>query len=160
MLTRYIRKNHHHGQLIGGAAKYAAVYTPTFVKAVVSGIKEALGIKAYLQHPNHLHQAFTFGKNLGSQAHVFAQDCLELDRPMDFTLTLDFAVKRAQHPHQPLDFRSTMDFEMLHVWNPLNQVHLPNLELRQRRLCLCPWMVKPQKKARRLKILLLKQDGR
>ena len=24
-------------------------------------------------------------------------------RPMDFTLTLDFAVKRAQHPHQPLD---------------------------------------------------------
>jgi hypothetical protein len=70
------QKNHHHGQLIGGAAKYAAVYTPAFVKAVVGGIKEALGIKACLQHPNHLQQAFAFGKNLGSQAHVFAQDCL------------------------------------------------------------------------------------
>ena len=70
------QKNHHHGQLIGGAAKYAAVYTPAFVKAVVGGIKEALGIKACLQHPNHFQQAFAFGKNLGSQAHVFAQDCL------------------------------------------------------------------------------------
>jgi hypothetical protein len=73
------QKNHHHGQLIGGAAKYAAVYTPAFVKAIVSGIKEALGIKAYFKQPSHLQQAFNYGKNLGSQAHVFAQDCLEVD---------------------------------------------------------------------------------
>jgi len=73
------QKNHHHGQLIGGAAKYAAVYTPAFVKAIVSGIKEALGIKARFKQPSHLQQAFTYGKNLGSQAHVFAQDCLEVD---------------------------------------------------------------------------------
>jgi hypothetical protein len=130
----------------------------------VSGTKEALGIKAYLQHPNHLQQAFTFGKNLGPKLMSLlkiAWNWMPMSmRPMDFTLTLDFAVKRAQHPHQPLDFRSTMDFDMLHGWNPLSQVHLPNLELRQRRLCLCPWMLKPQKKVKKLKIWLQKPDGR
>ena len=45
----------------------------------MSGIKEALGIKAHFKQPSHLQQAFTYGKNLGSQAHVFAQDCLEVD---------------------------------------------------------------------------------
>ena len=70
------------------------------VKAVVSGIKEALGIKAYLQHPNHLQQAFAFGKNLGSQAHVFAQGCLELDADVNaaYGLHLDLGLCGQEGP--------------------------------------------------------------
>ena len=76
--NKVCQKNHQHGQLIGGAAKYAAVYTPAFVKAVVNGIKEALGIKMPKQ-PLELQQAFLFGKTLGAQAHIFAVDCLEVN---------------------------------------------------------------------------------
>ena len=61
---------------------------------IVSGIREALGIKTYFQHSELLQQAFTFGKNLGSQAKVFAQDCSEVDADITlaYGLHLDFGL--------------------------------------------------------------------
>ena len=45
-VSRLCDKGHEHGQLIGGAASGAAIFTPAFVKAILRGIKEAPGIKA------------------------------------------------------------------------------------------------------------------
>eukprot|EP00435_Cladocopium_sp_Y103_P020466 s1075_g5.t1 len=81
------QKDHQHGQLIGGAAKHAAVYTPAFVKAVVNGVKEALGVKSPKQPPE-LQQAFLFGKTLGAQAQIFAVDCLEVDAEVNMAYGL------------------------------------------------------------------------
>ena len=96
--------------------KHAAVSTPAFVKAIVSGIK-ALGIKAYFQHSDHLKQAFMFEKNLGYHAQVFARDCLEVDAELAeaYGLHLDLGLcgQEGQASNQPLDFCSTMNFEML-----------------------------------------------
>ena len=86
--NKVCQKDHQHGLLIGGAAKHAAVYTPAFVKAVVNGIKEALGVKMPKQPPE-LQQAFLFGKTLGAQAQIFAVDCLEVDAEVDLAYGLN-----------------------------------------------------------------------
>ncbi|CAL1127455.1 unnamed protein product, partial [Cladocopium goreaui] len=56
-------KSHQHGMLVGGSAKMAAIYTPHFVKALLHGIKNALGIKAAKPQNPQLHQAFLYGKS-------------------------------------------------------------------------------------------------
>ena len=86
--TRCVRKIINTVLLIGGAAKHAAVYTPAFVKAVVNGVKEALGVKMPKQPPE-LQQAFLFGKTLGAQAQIFAVDCLEVDAEVDLAYGLN-----------------------------------------------------------------------
>jgi len=86
--NKVCQKDHQHGLLIGGAAKHAAVYTPAFVKAVVNGVKEALGVKMPKQPPE-LQQAFLFGKTLGAQAQIFAVDCLEVDAEVDLAYGLN-----------------------------------------------------------------------
>lgn len=41
---RRCTKDHRHGYLVGGTAEAAAIYPPEFVKAVVKGIKQSLGL--------------------------------------------------------------------------------------------------------------------
>ncbi|CAL1150714.1 unnamed protein product, partial [Cladocopium goreaui] len=90
-------KSHQHGMLVGGSAKMAAIYTPHFVKALLHGIKNALGIKAAKPQNPQLHQAFLYGKSIGIQAQIFAVDCQEAN--------MDFAMASNSHP-QSLDFQA------------------------------------------------------
>ena len=82
-VNKVCQKTHRHGQLLGGAAKHAAIYTPSFVKALVNGIKEALGFKGDDRQPEALKQVFLFGKTLGVQARIYGQDCLEVDADVE-----------------------------------------------------------------------------
>ena len=79
-VTKVCQKTHQHGPLLGGAAEKAAEYTPSFVKALLEGIKSALGIKS----PEKVQStdAFKKGKSLGSMAYMFAKDQVELDEDM------------------------------------------------------------------------------
>ena len=43
-VSRRCSKDHRHGHLIGGTAEAAAIYPPEFVKAMVKGIKQSLGL--------------------------------------------------------------------------------------------------------------------
>ena len=90
-------KSHQHGMLVGGSAKMAAIYTPHFVKALLHGIKNALGIKAAKPQNPQLHQAFLYGKSIGIQAQIFAVDCQEVN--------VDFAMASNSHPRS-LDFQA------------------------------------------------------
>lgn len=72
-------KQHQHGHLIGGSAKAAAVYTPAFVKAVINGIKEALGFKMQKPQDQQLKQVFMCGRAIGLQAHLYAKDLQEVE---------------------------------------------------------------------------------
>ena len=76
-VSRLCDKGHEHGQLIGGAASGAAIYTPAFVKAILRGIKAALGIKA---DTNGLPpEAVQKGKAMGQAAYLYAKDQVELE---------------------------------------------------------------------------------
>ena len=124
----------------------AAVYTPAFVKAIVSGIKEALGIKAYFKQPSHLQQAFNYGKNLGSQAHVFAQDCLEVDADVTaaYGLHPDLGLYGQEGPAsatavglpQHDGLRNAARLESMEPGTPSQPGNFV-----KGGLCLCPWIV-------------------
>eukprot|EP00435_Cladocopium_sp_Y103_P022132 s1863_g5.t1 len=96
-VQRTCDKSHHHGILVGGSAKMAAIYTPDFVKALVNGIKNALGIKAAKPNNQLLNQTYFFGKALGFEASIFANDCHEVDA--------DCLEAYGSHPHT-LDFQA------------------------------------------------------
>ena len=105
MLTTYnvCQKNHHHGQLIGGAAKYAAVYTPTFVKDCQGSCERhqrSFGNKGIPTTSQSSSTSIRLCKNLGSQAHVFAQGCLELDADVNaaYGLHLDLGLCGQEGP--------------------------------------------------------------
>ena len=63
-------KDHKHGRLLGGVAKFAATYTPQFVQSVVCGIKEALGFK--VESKDKQAPGRKVGRALGSILHQFA----------------------------------------------------------------------------------------
>ncbi|CAL1162763.1 unnamed protein product [Cladocopium goreaui] len=63
-------KDHKHGRLLGGVAKFAATYTPQFVQSVVCGIKEALGFK--VESKDKKAPGRKVGRALGSILHQFA----------------------------------------------------------------------------------------
>ena len=77
-------KNHHHGMLLGGSAQDAAIYTPSFVKALVNGIKAALGHSALKPKESH-RQWYQWGQSLGHIAREEAYDLVELEREIEET---------------------------------------------------------------------------
>ncbi|CAK9108665.1 Copia protein [Durusdinium trenchii] len=74
-------KSHAHGQLLGGAAKPAAEYTPSFVQAILNGVKEVLGLKVSTPTSKSASTSHwvTYGRTLGAAARNYATDQVELE---------------------------------------------------------------------------------
>ena len=72
-------KQHQHGMLLGGSAKEAAVYTPSFVKALVAGIKAALGIAPTKKTTAETLQWFQWGQAMGHLVYDYARETAALD---------------------------------------------------------------------------------
>ena len=70
-------KDHRHGKLIGGVAHHAAIYTPQFIKAVVQGIKESLGLPIQSQDKNEPGRSS--GRAIGAVLHAFAKTNNEIE---------------------------------------------------------------------------------
>ncbi len=75
-VDRRCSKDHVHGQLVGGTAVDAARYTPEFTKALVEGIKSALGLGEGKAKGG---TAFARGKSLGTCLLQFAQITCDLN---------------------------------------------------------------------------------
>ena len=75
-VNRRCAKDHFHGQLVGGTAADAATYTPEFTKALVEGIKAALGLGKTTSKKG---TACARGKSLGICLLQFARTTCELD---------------------------------------------------------------------------------
>lgn len=96
-------KNHEHGMLLGGAAKPAAIYTPSFVRALLNGIKEALEIKSSAVKTKELQPWFQQGRALGVSVYHFAREQCELEQEVSEAYHISFPAMSEEPLVRPMD---------------------------------------------------------